>query len=82
MEETIRRVLVDYARLPVDIAGVRDDDDLYALGFTSHSSVNVMLGLEEAFNVEFPDELLRKGTFQSISAMAGALRGIVDTSAH
>ena len=80
MEETIRRVLVEYARLPVDVAGVGADDDLYALGFTSHSSVNVMLGLEDAFDIEFPDALLRKSTFQSIAAMTGAVKSIVEPS--
>lgn len=81
MEETIRRVLAEYAQLPVDIATVGDDDDLYSLGFTSHASVNVMLGLEDAFDVEFPDALLRKGTFRSISVMADAVRGIITPKA-
>ena len=34
--------------------------DLYAAGMTSHASVNVMLALEDAFDIEFPDELLTK----------------------
>jgi acyl carrier protein len=39
-----------------------------------------MLALEDAFDVEFPDALLRKGTFQTISAISEALAsmGVVD----
>ena len=48
-------------------------DDLYRAGLTSHASVNVMLGLEDAFDVEFPDAMLRKRTFESIEAIEGAL---------
>ncbi len=47
--------------------------DLYELGLTSHASVNVMLALEDAFDVEFPDELLRKSTFASVGAIRSAL---------
>jgi len=32
-----------------------------------------MLALEEVFDIEFPDSLLRKSTFESIKAMRGAL---------
>jgi acyl carrier protein len=53
-----------------------DGDDLYANGLTSHASVNVMLALEDAFDVEFPDSLLRKSTFESIKAIRGALESM------
>lgn len=78
MEETIRKVLADLAKLPVDANTIDADADLYTLGLTSHASVNVMLGLEDAFDVEFPDTLLRKDTFRSISVIAEALRGLAD----
>jgi len=40
---------------------------------TSHASVNVMLALEGTFDVEFPDRMLRRGVFESVSAIAAAL---------
>lgn len=40
---------------------------------TSHASVNLMLALEDAFDVEFPERLLRRRTFESIAAIASAL---------
>ena len=76
MEAAIREVLASYAMLPVEITTVDSHADLYQIGLTSHASVNVMLGLEDAFDVEFPDALLRKDTFQSIASIADALSGL------
>lgn len=81
MEETIRKVLAEFAKLPVDAATIDVGADLYALGLTSHASVNVMLGLEDAFDIEFPDALLRKDTFQSIAVISDKLRTLVDSAA-
>ncbi len=70
---TIREVLKEHGRLAVDIDTLSDTDDLYEKGMTSHASVNVMLALEDEFDLEFPDALLRKGTFESVAAIRGAL---------
>ena len=71
--EEIRRILGEHARLVVDVADVKDDDDLFRLGMTSHASVSVMLALEEAFGVEFPEQMLRKGTFESVDSIRRTL---------
>ena len=54
MEEKIRSILAEYGHLPVAVDKIRDEDDLYQVGMTSHASVNVMLALEDEFEVEFP----------------------------
>lgn len=72
-QEAIRQVLSEHARLPVDVATLADADDLFLAGMTSHASVNVMLALEDAFDVEFPEPMLTKATFESISAISSAL---------
>ncbi|KLL94017.1 acyl carrier protein [Rhodococcus sp. IITR03] len=59
--------------MSVDSTALDPAADLYELGLTSHASVNVMLALEDAFDVEFPDELLRKSTFASVGAIRSAL---------
>jgi acyl carrier protein len=69
----IRRVLRDHGRLPVDIDSIDDDTDLYRVGMNSLASVNVMLALEDAFNVEFPDRMLKRGVFESVAAIAAAV---------
>jgi acyl carrier protein len=80
MESEIREVLAEHGRLPVDVSTLSDGADLYQLGLSSHSSVNVMLALEDKFGVEFPDTMLRKSTFQSVSAIRDAL-GSLGTAA-
>lgn len=70
---TIREVLASFARLPVDVASVADADDLYQAGMTSQASVNVMLGLEDAFDLEFPDRMLTRSVFESIASIAAAV---------
>jgi acyl carrier protein len=48
---------------------------------TSHASVNVMLALEGEFDVEFPDEMLKRTSFESIAAIAGVVDSLTATSA-
>ncbi len=76
MDEKIRGVITEHARLAVDVAGLGEADDLYEAGLTSHASVNLMLALEDAFDVEFPERMLRKQTFESIEAIRGAISEI------
>ena len=73
MIDRIRQVLADHARLDIDAAQVAADEDLYQAGMTSHASVNVMLGLEEEFDVEFPDAMLTRSVFESIANIETAL---------
>jgi acyl carrier protein len=73
MNEKIRQALRDHARLPVDVDTLADDDDLYQAGMTSHASVNLMLALEDAFEIEFPDRMLRRSVFESVAAIHEAL---------
>jgi acyl carrier protein len=72
----IRQVLADTARLPVPVDSIADDTDLFQAGMTSHASVNVMLALEDAFDIEFPDSMLKRSVFESIEAIAEAIDSI------
>jgi acyl carrier protein len=69
----IRQVVGEHGHLPVDIATIDDDSDLFQAGMTSHASVNVMLGLESEFDVEFPDAMLKRSVFESVRAIRSAL---------
>jgi acyl carrier protein len=69
----IRRVLSEHARLPVDVDTLTDDSDLFAAGMTSHASVNLMLALEDAFDLEFPDRMLTRAVFDSIGSISAAI---------
>jgi acyl carrier protein len=69
----VRDIIREHGRLPVDIDTLDDGADLYQAGMTSHASVNLMLALENAFDVEFPDAMLKRSVFESVSAITAAL---------
>jgi len=69
----IRSILAEHGRLSTDVATIGDADSLYEAGLTSHASVNVMLAIEDAIGAEFPERLLKRATFESISTLVGAL---------
>ena len=73
MTDEIRRILRENGRLSVDVDSIGNDADLYQAGMTSHASVNVMLALEDAFDVEFPDSMLKRSVFESVDAIASAV---------
>ena len=73
IEVQIRTVLHAHGRLNKNVDLLEDSDDLYESGMTSHASVNVMLGLEGAFDVEFPDHMLKRNVFSSIQSIRSAL---------
>jgi acyl carrier protein len=81
MQDRIREVLAAHGRMAVDPREVDDRADLYDLGLTSHASVDVMLELEEVFDIEFPDEVLKKATFASVHNIAQVVEGLVKLSA-
>ena len=69
----IRSILKEHGRLNKDAVSLPEDSDLYQAGLTSHASVNVMLALEGEFDVEFPDHMLKRSVFASISAIRIAI---------
>jgi acyl carrier protein len=67
--------------MAVDPHQVDIQADLYELGLTSHASVNVMLALEDAFDIEFPDDVLKKSTFASVKNIEQVVQGLAKSSA-
>jgi acyl carrier protein len=75
--DQIREVLRKHGKLACDPCEIGDDDDLYQAGLTSYTSVSVMLALEDAFDVEFPDDMLNRALFSNISRIELALSLLV-----
>src|SRR5262245_44866994 len=73
VKDKIREIVRQHGRLSASVDGLSDDGDLYEAGMTSHASVNVMLALEGQFDIEFPDRMLKRSVFQSISAIHAAI---------
>jgi acyl carrier protein len=81
IENQVRDVLAAHGRMAVDPHEVDDHADLYKLGLTSHASVDVMLALEDEFDIEFPEEVLKKSTFESVHSISQVIAGLVKTAA-
>ena len=73
----IREIINAHARLPGGCAALGDTSDLYQAGLSSHASVNVMLALEAEFDIEFPDRMLKRGVFRSISSISAAIEELL-----
>jgi acyl carrier protein len=76
MTDEIREVLKTHAHLRVDADSISPDGDLFAAGMSSHASISVMLALEERFDIEFPDHMLKRAIFESISSIEAAVATI------
>ena len=77
-EEKIREILDSHAKLSANIAELNGDSDLYSAGLTSLTTVNLMLAIEDGFDIEFPDHMLSRQTFQSIDSLSGAVEDLLD----
>ena len=73
MRDEIRQIVQQHGRLGVEISSLSDDADLYDAGLSSHASINLMLALEEHFDLEFPERLLRRRTFESVATIQLAI---------
>jgi len=78
MKDKIRELLGKLGGLPVAVDTLADGADLYAAGLSSFASVQLMLGIEDAFDIEFPDHLLNRKSFASIDAIADTVSAIVE----
>jgi acyl carrier protein len=79
--EDVRVILREHGRLAVDVDSLADTSNLYDAGLTSHASVTLMLALEERFDVEFPDRMLRRGAFASVAAIRAGLAELLGARA-
>jgi acyl carrier protein len=77
----VRAILREHGRLAVDVSSLADESNLYEAGLTSHAGVSLMLALEERFDIEFPERMLRRGAFASIAAIRAGLEELMGAGA-
>lgn len=80
MIDRIKELVVAHAGLAGDGSELSEDTDLYRAGMKSFASVQLMLALEEAFEIEFPEEMLNRATFRSIGAIERAVAALAPGS--
>ena len=55
---------------------ISDTTSLYDAGLSSYGTVNLMLALETEFDIQFPDALLTRKTFESITSVASVVEAL------
>jgi len=80
MIDRIRTLLARNPMIPIDFEAISDDASLYDAGLTSFASVQMMLAIEEEFDIEFPEQMLTRRTFSSIANIAAAVSELTTES--
>jgi D-alanine--poly(phosphoribitol) ligase subunit 2 len=75
--QDIREILAANEAFAGKADQLTEDDSLFDLGLDSFGSVQLMLALEERFNIEFPDDLLNRKSFSTIRAIREAVSSLV-----
>ena len=70
-------VLRNYLRQVGDGDTLTMESNLYELGLDSMAAVNLLLELEETYQVIFPDALLTESTFETPLALKSAIVSLV-----
>ena len=68
-KETLRQLVANHAKLKVDVAELSDSSSLFEAGLTSLNTVNLMLAIEDHFDLEFDEEALTRDTFKSVESL-------------
>lgn len=66
---SVREILKNIEALSEIADQLGEDDNLFEKGLDSFGSVQVMLALEQRCEIEFPDHLLNRRSFESIRSI-------------
>lgn len=76
----LKDCMVEHLRLVNHASEIGDEADLTSLGLDSMAATNLMIDIEDAFDVQFPDEMLTPETFHSAASLAQAVGMLVGES--
>ena len=76
IEHRVKQVIIRTLSLEVTPEEIDDEDALFGggLGLSSMATIELIVGLEEEFDLEVPDEDLRVELFESVKTMADYVR--------
>ena len=80
MQDEIRAILARDARLAVPVENLGEETDLFAAGLDSLAIVNVLMSIEDRFDIELPDELLSRRSFSSIARIRRVVADLTENS--
>lgn len=72
VKDRLKKLLVERLKLQVDPAQIDDNAPLFGegLGLDSIDALELVVGLEQEFGVQVPDEAVGREAFASINALA------------
>lgn len=73
MNNQIRAILRRHTNLAPLVATLLDGDNLFDAGLSSLGAVRLMIALEDAFDVDFPESMMNRASFGSIAAIERSL---------
>ena len=76
MLTTLKELIVEHVAGVESLDQVADDSDLADLGLDSMAGLNLLLDMEEEFQVQFPEEYLTAEVFSSPMSLASAIKTI------
>jgi len=77
----IRSLIAGVEVLTVPVETLSDTDDLFDAGLTSLGAVELLMSIEEAYDIEFPEAMLERETVATIAALARAVASLGGGSA-
>ena len=79
IEHRVKWVIIRTLSLEVEADEIDDEDELFGggLGINSMATIEIIVGLEEEFGIEVPDEDLRVELFDSVQTMADYVRAVL-----
>lgn len=81
MRDRVRAIVASMNLIPVPLDGLTDQDNLFDAGMTSFGSVQLMMAIEEEFDIEFPNSLLTRKTFATLDGLNAAVEQLVSQKA-
>jgi acyl carrier protein len=81
MRDRVRAIVSSMNLLPVPVDSLSDQDNLFDAGMTSFGSVQLMMAIEEEFDIEFPNSLLTRKTFATLDGLNSAVEQLVSQKA-
>ena len=79
IEHRVKQVIIRTLSLEVEAEEIDNEDELFGggLGINSMATIEIIVGLEEEFGIEVPDEELRVELFDSVQTMADYVRAVL-----
>ena len=79
VERRVKEVIIRKLSLEVTPEEIGDEAPLFdgGLGLNSMATIEIIVGLEEEFEIQVPDEDLRVELFDSVKTMADYVRGVI-----